>query len=513
MRRCVAGAICVALVALAGCGQERSGGEPPPRAQERSGGEAPPRDLGGAWREPNADRANSRHVGGPIDASSVGRLKLAWTRDIGSYVATPVVVGGVAYLQELSSSVYAIDATTGAVRWKTVYDEPTIGPNGVAVSDGRVFGATATRVFALDARDGRELWSRKIAFRQGEGTDMAPGVDDGVVYVSTVPVTTQETYAGGVRGILWALDAATGRTRWKWATVPADLWGDREENSGGGLWHPPAFDGKGGVYAATANPAPFSESGKLAWGRSRPGPNKWTNSIVKLDARTGRLVWGRQLLAHDVYDWDLECPPILRRAGGRRIVVVGGKMGIVYALDRRSGELLWRRPVGKHNGHDDDNLRAMRGERLPSGDRRWRLLPGVFGGIESQMAADDDTVYVPVLNHWTELTGGVMVRHQPFEEATGEIVALSLADGRVRWIRRLPHSVFGAATVVNDLIVTTTYDGTLWALARDDGRPVWSARLPSETTAPVAVAGDTVIAAATAGYDNPTTIVAYRLED
>lgn len=531
MRR-VAIASCIALLAVAGCGEEAPTGttaetrartaaeDPPPPARTI---EAPPpvhvtraaarrpRRLGGAWRQPNADHANTRRVGGPIEAASVGRLRRVWRRTIGPYVTTPIIVGGVAYVQDLNSTVYAIDASTGAIRWKTVYTERTMGPNGVAVAGGRVFAATARRAFALDIRTGRQLWSRQIAFRPGEGTDMAPGVRDGVVFVSTVPVTPEALYLPGARGILWALDAASGRTRWTWATVPAGLWGNPRANSGGGLWHTPAFDAAGNVYAAVANPGPFSQGGRAAWGRTRPGPNRWTNSAVKLDASTGRFVWGRQLLPHDLYDWDLQCPPILRRAAGREIVVVGGKMGIVWALDRRSGAPLWRRPVGTHNGHDHDNLRAMRGERLPRGRRRWRLLPGVYGGVETQMAADADTVYAPVDNQFTTLEGPVMVANQAIERATGEVVALSLADGSVRWDRPLPHAVFGGATVVNDLVFTTTYDGTLWALASGSGEPVWTAKLSSVTTATVAVAGDTLITAATGVYGDDATIVGYRL--
>ncbi len=521
MKRHVVIASCVALLAAAGCGDEGptktavetdtatdAATAPPGRTTPEL---PPPRDLGGAWRQPNADHANTRRVGGPIDASSVGRLRVAWRRKIGAYSATPVIVGGVAYVQDLSSTVYALDATTGAVRWKAESAEGTIGPNGVAVADGRVFAASTKKAFALDARDGRELWSRRIAFRQGEGIDIAPGVHDGVVYVSTVPVTPQAAYTAGVRGVLWALDARTGRVRWKWATVPPDLWGDPAQNSGGGLWHTPAFDGDGGVYATVANPAPFSVIGRAKWGRSRPGPNRWTNSAVKLDAASGRLMWGRQVLPHDVYDWDLQCPPLLVRSGGRELVVVGGKMGIVYGLDRRTGALLWKRPVGLHNGHDDDNLRAMRGERMPRGERRWRLLPGAFGGIETQMAADADTVYAPVDNQFTILRGEVMVEHQAFEEASGQLVAVSIADGSVRWDRRLRHAVFGGATVVNGLVFTTTYDGTLWALATADGSIAWKSRLGGKTTATVAVAGDTLITAATGEYGDDATLVAYRL--
>jgi len=504
------------LLGFAACGSGDAPTTTPPVAAARpkvvpvARPEVVPVAREGEWSAANADDANSRSVRGPIDSSSVGHLETAWKLAVGPYVATPVVVDNVLYTQDLTSTVYAVDVRTGTLRWKKVYAEPTIGPNGVAVAEGRVYGATTTKVFALDARSGRQLWIKRIAFKDGEGTDMSPGVHDGTVYVSTVPVTPQAVYVPGVRGILWALDAATGREQWTWATVPVDLWGDKEHNSGGGLWYTPAFDQEQGVYLSIGNPAPFSSEGETAWGKSRPGPNKWTDSIVKLNTETGKMVWGRQVLPHDVYDWDLEAPVILRRVAGREVAVVGGKMGIVYGFDRESGALLWRRAVGKHNGHDNDNLAAMHG-KLKNFPEGTRLLPGVYGGIETPMAADETTVYAPVDNQYSVLSGERMISNQPFEEATGEIVAVSLADGHIRWARKLPHAVFGGATVANDIVFTTTYEGTVWALRTDTGTIAWRATLPFETTSPVAVAGDTLITAASGSYGSDATVIAYRL--
>ena len=81
-------------------------------------------------------------------------------------------------------------------------------------------------------------------------------------------------------------------------------------------------------------------------------------------------------------------------------------------------------------------------------------------------------------------------------KGTGELVALDVATGRVRWDRRLPHSPYGAATIFSDLVFTTTYDGTVWAVRRENGEVAWKIRLPTATNAPLAVAGDTLIAAA-----------------
>jgi outer membrane protein assembly factor BamB len=313
-------------------------------------------------------------------------------------------------------------------------------------------------------------------------------------------------------GTLWALDASSGRARWSWAQVPSDLWGKPGVNSGGGMWHPPAFDDQGALYASIANPLPFPGAPGAGWGGSRPGPNRWTNSLVKLDARSGRVLWARQVLPHDLYDWDLQGPAILDRASGRQLAITTGKMGIVYAFAAADGALVWRRPVGQHNGHDRDGLLALQGRfhpRLPA-----TVLPGWWGGVETQMASDGSTLYVPVNNLSTvyDSPTSLIAPRDPMR-GRGEMVALDVATGRVLWDRTLPHSPYGAATISSDLVFTTTYDGTVWALRRADGEIVWRARLPGLTNAPVAVAGDTLIAAASVpSQGHEPRLVAYRLD-
>jgi outer membrane protein assembly factor BamB len=481
-------------VVAAGCGGEGAGNEAD--------------TTGSAWTLPNADASNTRFARGPIDSSTVRRLRVAWRLPLtAGYATTPVVQDGVAYIQDLDSDVQAIELKTGHVRWTAHFHDPNVGPNGVTLGDGRVYGATNTNVFALDPTSGKRLWSRRIVRNRAEAIDMAPGYANGTVYVSPAVRTP------GSAGVLWALDAATGRPRWRWAEVPASLWGHPKVNAGGGLWHPPSFDGDGNLYVGVANPLPFLGTQAYPWGSSRPGPNRWNNSIVKLNATTGKFVWGRQVLPHDVYDWDLEAPVILARPGGRPIALASGKMGIVYAFDAQSGELLWRRSVGLHNGHDRDNLLAMRGD---TGQLRFplRVLPGDWGGVQTPMASDGTTVYVPVNNLYVVYHAQRQSERQDLMQGTGEIVALDIATGRVRWVRRLPHSTYGAATVSNDVVFTTTFEGTVWGISTRTGEVLWRAALPAATNAPVGVAGDTLLAAGSLPYveGQQPAIVAYRLE-
>ena len=71
------------------------------------------------------------------------------------------------------------------------------------------------------------------------------------------------------------------------------------------------------MYFGVGNPAPFPGTTEYPWGSSRPGPNLYTNSLVKLDAKTGKLQWYYQVTPHDIYDWDFQNPPILAKVNGQ----------------------------------------------------------------------------------------------------------------------------------------------------------------------------------------------------
>jgi hypothetical protein len=261
------------------------GGSGPSR--DRALGPPPPASAG-RWVEANANQSNTRAVGGPIDAATVTRLKLAWSVPLeakslyGAYAADPVILDGVVYSQDLASNVTALSLDTGRVLWAKRYDSLDNGPNGVVVADGRVYGATASSAFALSQATGRQLWSVSLTRNAGEGIDMAPAYQDGIVYVSTVPGNQKRFYAGNGVGILWALDAASGRRLWHFDTAPEDLWSAQHKdiNSGGGLWYSPAFDGQGSMYIGVGNPGPFVGTEKYPWGSSRPGPDLYTDSLV-----------------------------------------------------------------------------------------------------------------------------------------------------------------------------------------------------------------------------------------
>jgi alcohol dehydrogenase (cytochrome c) len=368
----VAGAVMLAAgLAVAGCASGTPKSGPANCSDHQAGTGAAGAVPGGSaragvaagWTLPGADMQNTRDVASAITASNVARLGVAWCVPIEStgvskaagvtdgYATTPVVVDGVVYTQDLESNVMAIELGTGKVLWTHNYSSDNGGPDGVNVVGGVVYAATDRAAVALSAATGRQLWSRTLIGNDSEGIEMAPGYHDGTVYVSTVPVNPRVgAYLGAGKGILWALNARTGAPEWSWDEVQ-NLWGDPAINSGGGLWEPPSFDAQGNVYLGIANPGPIGEDGWPAgypWGTSRPGPDLYTDSVVKLSP-TGQLLWYHQLTPHDLYDWDLQNSPVLSTADGQPVVIDGGKAGILIELSAQTGKLLWKRPVGVHN--------------------------------------------------------------------------------------------------------------------------------------------------------------------
>jgi alcohol dehydrogenase (cytochrome c) len=479
------------------------------------------------WTLPGADLANTRDVASAITSANVSKLGVAWTvpltisttRTDGAYAATPVIVNGVVYVQDLESDVMAISLATGKVLWRHDYNSPNGGPDGVTVTGGVVYAATNSAAVALDAATGAQLWSRTLIGNDHEGIAMAPGYNHGTVYVSTVPANaTVGQYLPGGEGILFALNAQTGAPEWSWNQVQ-NLWGNPGVNSGGGLWYTPSFDAQGNIYMGIANPAPLFGTKKYPLGSSRPGPDLYTDSVVKLSP-AGKLLWYYQLTPHDLYDWDLQNPPVLSTANGRPVVIDGGKAGILIELDAQTGKLLWQLPVGGHDGHENDGLLTEHATSASHGllPAQYCLEPSLYGGILTQLASNGSTAFAAVNDLAlpatpVDYTGSETTVLQAVENATGEMVAVNQNTGAIVWDTLLPSSPYGAATVTNDVVFTTTFHGDLYALDAATGAILVKTPMSAGSNAPVAVEGDYVIAGAGAALSTTqrNLIIAYKL--
>jgi outer membrane protein assembly factor BamB len=301
--------------------------------------------------------------------------------------------------------------------------------------------------------------------------------------------------------LLLALDAHSGRIRWRFDTVPGGF-AQPGVASGGGVWWTPTADRSGGLWAGTANPLPWGGSRALPNGGAYAGPARYTDSLLALRLRAGTLRWFDQVTPHDVRDYDFALPPILGRVAGRDLVIGSGKGGHVIAWDRATRERRWSTAVGVH--HNDTG---------PLPRTPVSVCPGLLGGVLTPMALARGTVFVPVVDLCMQ---GSSVGYEPFgavdygRRGRGELVALDAATGERRWTRRFASPVFGCATAASDVVFTTTYAGRVYGLSQRTGRTRWSVTEPAGSNACPAVAGTLLVVPAGAepsSIATPTPVV------
>jgi quinoprotein glucose dehydrogenase len=308
---------------------------------------------------------------GQIHKGNVSGLKVAWTYDTGDkgeYQANNLIVGGVLYTPTPTRKVIALDAATGRELWKW---DPATSVAGAgrgrqrglvhwAASDGRearIFTAVGNFLFALDPATGLlvESFGEKGAIHLGKDLDLeaTPNVGlntPGVIYKDLLIIG-----GFGGPGAVRALDVRTGERKWIFHLIPRpgevghDTWPAEAYKTATGVmpWPGQALDEKRGIiYVATKTAEPDF------YGGSRHGMNLFANSIVALDAASGKRLWHFQIVHHDLLDKDLPCPPVLLTVThkGKKIdaVAQGTKHGYVFVFDRVTGEPLWpieERPV------------------------------------------------------------------------------------------------------------------------------------------------------------------------
>lgn len=296
-----------------------------------------------------------------IDASNVKNLELRWVfqaRSLQSFSATPLVVDGIMYVTQAPNDVFAIDAGSGRVFWQ-YHHEANPGRlccrgqvnRGVAILDHTLFMATVDSfLIAIDAKTGQAVWKTKVAeASDAYGMTLAPIVVRDKVIVGVAGAEF------GIRGFIAAYDAQTGKEAWKFYTIPAkgepgnDTWGGESWKHGGGsIWTTGTYDPDLNLtYWGVGNPGPDFNNAQ------RPGDNLYTDSVVALDATTGKLKWHFQFTPNDPYDYDSTQVPVLVdmnwNGAPRKVMLFGNRNGIFYVLDRTTGEFLLGKPYTKVN--------------------------------------------------------------------------------------------------------------------------------------------------------------------
>jgi glucose dehydrogenase len=309
-----------------------------------------------------------------ITPENVNRLKPVWVYDPSargaSWETTPIVVQNVMYFETRSSAV-AVDPETGKEIWKFSPDLGNHQGKGVSYWPGddrfgpRILYAIADRLYALDAKTGKPISS----FADNGSVNLRTGVAEkfpkGQYTISAPPAiyknlaivspSTQEFGSTGPSGDPRAFDITTGHMVWRFHTVPqpgepnSDSWGPNgyKDRAGPSAWGIASVDvERGMVFIPIGNPDDSFN------GIDRPGKNLYANSLVALDAATGKLIWYYQLTHHDLSDYDVAAAPalidVIRKGKKIPAVVEISKPGLMFILDRLTGKPIFgdeERPV------------------------------------------------------------------------------------------------------------------------------------------------------------------------
>ena len=359
----------------------------------------------------------------------------------------------------------ALDATNCRPKWRHTWvprnSEVWRTNRGVAIKDGYlVRGTSDGYLLALNAATGVLVWAVKAAnANQGETFTMTPLIFDDLVLIG--PAGSENAISGWVG----AFRLRDGSPVWKFQTVPgatpagSESWGNPKgiKLGGGSVWTPFSLDAeKGELFVAVANPAPDLPA------NLRPGDNRYTNSVVVLDVRTGKLLWYKQMVPNDAHDWDLtQVSPLFRaNVGGRecRLVTTVGKDGILRSLDRDSHEVVYSTAVTTIKGAD-----------MPVTKDGVVACPGVLGGVSWNGPAlhrELNLLYVNAVDWCAKFTSAEKVRHIPGhlyvgglteleDKSEGWLTAIEASSGEVKWKYQSKRPMLAAVTATKGNVVFT----------------------------------------------------------
>jgi PQQ-dependent dehydrogenase (methanol/ethanol family) len=437
-----------------------------------------------------------------IDRANVSRLKrlCAYTLpEVTAFQTGPLVVDGTMYFTTDENS-YAIDAGNCRLKWRRHRHSATPNPlhvnRGFAYLDGRLFRGTSDgHVLALDAASGRVLWDRVIpAHGPGVSIPMAPIAADGRVYVGNAGGDN-----AGVIGHVYAYDARDGHLLWSFDVVPpgrarASWTNPRLPITGGAFWTSFTLDrARGILYVPAGNPAPDFDS------LERTGADLYSDSVIALDASTGRMLAYRQLVERDSHDWDVNtAPTLVTTRSGRRIIASANKDGLLSILDR-SG---LTRSLGDSAGpavipllsQTPTTTRANVDVPL-SRDFAVHFCPGFQGGVEWNGAAYSprtDSLFVAAVDWcvnvrlvrklqvpkpgtlWFGAADSPTGLFDPEDRARGWVSAFDAETGAVRWRFQAPHPMLAGVTpTAGGVVFVADLGGTIYALDQSTGRVAW----------------------------------------
>src|ERR1700680_4577913 len=324
-----------------------------------------------------------------VNTANAHSLVAKWvyqTAATGKFETTPLVVDGILYATSQDDRAFALDARTGRPIWLYQHQLPSdIRPccgrvnRGLAILGDKVFlGTLDAHVIALDAKTGNVIWDvAAVDYKQGYSFTLAP------LAVKNLVILGVSGGEYGVRGFIDAYDAETGERKWRFYTVPApgepghDTWeGESWKTGGAPAWTTGVYDPRTNqLFWPTGNPAPSNR------GEGRAGDNLYSNSLLALDADTGKLKWYFQFTKHDEHDYDATQVPVLLERDGKHLLVQANRNGFFYVLDRTTDKLISSTAFAKvtwSTSKDSEGRPVANKEASPTPDGS-RVCPGAAG--------------------------------------------------------------------------------------------------------------------------------------
>ena len=441
-----------------------------------------------------------------IDKANVSRMVPRWIfslRNTSNLQVTPVVVDGVMYVTS-ANECYALDAGSGRALWhyqrartKGLIGVSAGGANrGVAVAGDRVFMVTDhAHLIALNRSTGALVWETQMAdWRQnyyGTGAPLAVG---------NLVISGISGGDDGVRGFLAAYDQSTGKEVWRFWTVPRPGEPGSETWQGNAIDHPGATTWMTGTYDSALDTLywPVGNPGPDLIGDDRLGDNLYSDSIIALEPKTGRLKWHFQFTPHDVWDYDAQEPPVLVdvnwQGQPRKLLVQANRNGFFYVLDRTNGKFLLGTQFVKNvtwasgltpEGRPivvPDMEPTLEGKRIcPSLDGASNWYSASFNpvtGLFYVQTNDKCGIFTRTNMEWEAGKGFMGGSFGPAPEPARRVLrAIDIHTGRIVW--ELPQtgtvdSWGGVLSTAAGVVIFGEDSGALMAADATTGKPLWS---------------------------------------
>ena len=488
------------------------------------------------WTYPAYDSNNSNYnPQSVINKDNVGQLQLSWIYQVpvnpyhilGAPPAlgietTPLVADGIVYVATPYNRLIALNSATGGVVWnyQVNMSEFPSKPwwssayiiSSVLYNNGTVYMmASDTSLYALEAITGQVKFVIPDIGKDIPGnTGTYYGEKAPLIYRNLLIVRASTTDYGG-RGFVAAYDLTTRSRAWIWYSVPPaggdpnwdnqsklgnvasyqSDWGSSGLIGGGAAWGLMTLDQSTGIlYFSTGHPSGLYDAAL------RPGPNLYSDSVIALDAASGKLIWYYQIISHDVTEheggWSISLTQVSVGGSNRKVIVQAAKNNYIYVLDAATGKPVYNPvrigPQSSNSPNDDGgpNSDLTLSQQSIVGKR---ICPGPDGGVEMSPAIHDGVLFVVTQNACGVMTtgpvtykgqtiNGYIYNGDPSAPQNSTLYSVDLSNGKTKWTFNMPFRYQGSSAVVSGGVVyVIDRSGILYAVDEQSGKLLRSINL------------------------------------